>query len=390
MSGDFSDLAYFDDSIVNDKVRSLIADDDFLKYVAGYLKPTKWGIEIPNFITPYFVRKRFLKNGYDDIDSVDKFHQIVWKSAFEEKFRESMNKFDWSFSDKDSLENKLESGEGVVFLSNHRNIVADPFILGYVLNDEFNRVPRFGIGDNLFSFNHFFEDIARLSGCFKVKRDGSLSDIKQMSRYISHIVSEGEMVWLAQRSGRSIDFTDKTQEGVLKMLKLGLRSSKLEDMNIVPVTISYQFEPTEFLLAARMALETRGVYEKHPMEDEYSIRAGLIGSKGDVHVHFGDVMSLKNLDAKGLDDCIHDGLKIYGINLGANQALLENNRIRRQLGLLETGSTNFGDWYFERIKWCDNASDMLKSKFGYDVKPLELLANYTQMYANPYIMKGSF
>jgi hypothetical protein len=74
-----------------------------------------------------------------------------------------------------------------------------------------------------------------------------------MSQYIHFAVNEkGENVWIAQREGRAKDSDDRTQEAVLKMFAMGGEGSvidRLKHLHIVPLAISYEYDPCDYLKA---------------------------------------------------------------------------------------------------------------------------------------------
>lgn len=62
---------------------------------------------------------------------------------------------------------------------------------------------------------------------------------------------------MAQREGRAKDSNDKTQESLLKMLNLAGKGSFIENMielNICPLSISYEYDPCDYLKAKEFQL----------------------------------------------------------------------------------------------------------------------------------------
>ena len=150
-----------------------------------------------------------------------------------------------------------------------------------------------GIGDNLAS-TPMFMDVARTNNMFLIKRKGSKRELLEssilLSKYIRYnIVEKHDSVWIAQRNGRTKDGEDKTQQGVLKMFEKSSTAADIIDgfreLNIVPVVISYEYEPCDTFKARELCLTERdGVYVKAKDEDFNSMRAGILQKKGNVHI----------------------------------------------------------------------------------------------------------
>ena len=134
--------------------------------------------------------------------------------------------------------------------------------------------------------------------------------LKNLSEYINFSIKEDDHpVWIAQREGRAKDGLDKTDPAIIKMLTLAGRkqgfAESLKNLNIVPVSISYEYDPCDQMKARELlAIATNGSYEKGEQEDVQSIAAGISGFKGRVHLHFGDVMGDDYEDADQVAELI--------------------------------------------------------------------------------------
>ena len=179
---------------------------------------------------------------------------------------------------------------GALFLSNHRDIVMDAAWLSMLLRYRLNIRPYMGIGNNLYG-RWWLRVFFRLNRCFTVVRDGSPRELLQHSQHLSdymhHLRSRGKSIWLAQREGRAKDGNDRTQEAVLKMLTLGGSCGSVIDairrMNICPTSISYEYDPCDYLKAAEMQLKRDNPDWKKTKEDDiFSMRTGVFGRKGKV------------------------------------------------------------------------------------------------------------
>ena len=190
----------------------------------------------------------------------------------------------------------LKAGRNYLFISNHRDITMDPAFVNYMLYHAGHETLQIAIGDNLLK-KPFVTDLMRLNKSFIVHRSLKgrelLQSLKLLSEYMHHCVSNGENVWIAQREGRAKDGIDKTDPALLKMLAMGRRNlslgESLNSLNIVPVTISYEYDACDMLKAKELyQIETQGSFTKTDQSDIQSIVTGLIGFKGRVHVAFGE------------------------------------------------------------------------------------------------------
>ena len=180
------------------------------------------------------------------------------------------------------------------FVSNHRDIVLDSALLDVLLYDAgFNTTCEIAIGDNLLSLP-WVKDLVRLNKSFIVQRSLSprefLMASKKMAEYMHYVVGEkNDNIWIAQREGRAKDSNDRTQPSILKMMAMGGEGSpvdRLRQRHIVPLAISYEYDPCDFLKAAEFQLR-RDVpgWKKTALDDVNSMRTGIMGYKGEVHYH---------------------------------------------------------------------------------------------------------
>lgn len=180
------------------------------------------------------------------------------------------------------------------FVSNHRDIVLDSALLDVLLYDAgFNTTCEIAIGDNLLSLP-WVKDLVRLNKSFIVQRSLSprefLMASKKMAEYMHYVVGEkNDNIWIAQREGRAKDSNDRTQPSILKMMAMGGEGSpvdRMRQLHIVPLAISYEYDPCDFLKAAEFQLR-RDVpgWKKMALDDVNSMRTGIMGYKGEVHYH---------------------------------------------------------------------------------------------------------
>ena len=190
----------------------------------------------------------------------------------------------------------LDKNKSYLFIANHRDILLDSALMQLYLINNGLPTTRSAIGDNLLSAP-IYTDIAKISNMFTVIRANTprtmLINSTLMSEYIRHsICKEKISVWIAQRNGRTKDGLDKTQQGVLKMLYSSNKENvfhSLKQLNIVPVTVSYEVEPCDRMKARELILtKLNKIYIKEHNEDYRSITTGIFTYKGKVHLQFGE------------------------------------------------------------------------------------------------------
>lgn len=180
------------------------------------------------------------------------------------------------------------------FVSNHRDIVLDSALLHVLLFDSgCDTTTEIAIGDNLLKLP-WVKDLVRINKSFIVERSLPMRQMlmasKRLSEYMHYVVNQKtDNVWIAQREGRAKNSDDRTQEAILKMMTMGGEGSikeRLMSLHIVPLAISYEYDPCDFLKAREMQLR-RDVenWKKGPMDDVVSMQTGIMGYKGHIHYH---------------------------------------------------------------------------------------------------------
>lgn len=178
------------------------------------------------------------------------------------------------------------------FVSNHRDIVLDSALLDVLLVDAGCKTTcEIAIGDNLLSLP-WVKDLVRINKSFIVERSVSLRQMllssKRLSDYMHLVIAQKhDNVWIAQREGRAKDSNDRTQESIIKMMVMGGEESlveRLKGLHIVPLAISYEYDPCDFLKAQEFQLK-RDIadWKKGPMDDVVSMQTGIMGYKGHIH-----------------------------------------------------------------------------------------------------------
>ena len=217
------------------------------------------------------------------------------------------------------------------FISNHRDIVLDSAFLDVMLvNSGYPTTVEIGIGDNLLIYP-WIKRLVRMNKAFTVRRGLTAHEMLRssqlMSRYIHYAVSQKkENIWIAQREGRAKDSDDRTQESVLKMLAMG---GDLRELNIVPLTISYEYDPCDYLKAQEFQQKRDNpAFKKSRQDDLDNMKTGIFGYKGRVSYHCAAPVNtwMDELDtslpkneyftalARRMDRELHRGYRLYPCN----------------------------------------------------------------------------
>lgn len=190
-------------------------------------------------------------------------------------------------------EQYFEGGKKHVILSNHRDIVLDPAFLQVILHKNRVTTTEIAVGDNLIS-SPFIEDIIRSNKMIKVTRSHSPREVyeasKLLSEYIrSQVATQKSSIWIAQRNGRSKDGNDQTEQGLLKMLDMSSQGDfegGMKALDLLPLAVSYEFEPCAAYKTREVYVSRRQTYVKAPDEDLNSIITGISQWKGRIHFEF--------------------------------------------------------------------------------------------------------
>lgn len=272
---------------------------------------------------------------------------------------------------------ELDFSKNYLFISNHRDITLDAALVDCILLNQSSKTLRIAIGDNLLQ-SDFVRLLLRLNKCFKVKRSDIYSrnffkHLQKLSAYINFCLKvDNHSVWLAQSAGRSKDGLDKTDPAIIKMLAMNKGSdvdfsTYINNLHIVPVSISYEYDPCDVLKAKELyTLATTGQYVKSVNEDFISIGKGILGYKGNVHLGFGKPLNknFNNADAvaKFLDQQIVENYKLHASNLLAYEKLY--NRLPLQLS-------------------CNDQNKRRLFEKRLNLVPAHLKSYWLAMYANP-------
>ena len=257
---------------------SKVADNPLVSQVSKYFFPDKE----PGFLTG------LLKN----VKSVDEFQILVMSKVVEWVLAHTAHNFSY-----DGIKH-IDPTRKFLAMSNHRDIILDPAITQLVLYRNNIPMTEIAVGDNLLT-NPFIEYLIRSNRMIKVVRGISARELylssQLLSEYIRLNITTGKSsIWLAQRQGRTKDGADITEQGLLKMLDMSGKEDFLhnfKELNIIPLSISYEIEPCDVLKARELLISRTQKYVKADGEDLHSIITGIKQQKGNIHLHIGEQLT---------------------------------------------------------------------------------------------------
>jgi len=373
---EFEKIRPYDDSEAVTALKR-VADNPILSLISKYLFPRESHSYLPEMLK--------------SVTDVDNFQAKVMYSVVTAILAKTSEGFTCS-----GTENISNHGRRFLAVSNHRDIVLDPALILYALSDAGQDFLELCVGNNLLQ-NKLIEDLMRSNRMITVVRGTNAREIytcsQVLSKYIRHKITSGESsIWIAQREGRTKDGTDTTEQGVLKMFDMSGEGSFYENfkaLNIVPVSISYEYEPCDAKKAREVLIKRTEKYVKKPKEDTHSILTGIRQQKGHIHLHFGKPLSD--------DDLLHassfSGNERY-------QALMRiiNNRINEGYQLFKTNYIGYdlmnGTDTFLGVKYLPEDLAFFKSYTDHKLNKLESRLDRSQLediflhiYGNPVIAK---
>ena len=275
---EFSDIAPFTDEEADAALNRL-----------SHHPNTKW---ISKFIFPD-KPETFLAELLRSIHTVDEFQRMVMLEAIQWCVSNTMTSFTF-----DGLENAKALNRQFIAMSNHRDIILDPALTQRVLMGNGFEGTQICVGDNLLRFKTV-ELLIRSNRMIKVIRGISARELylssQLLSRYIRETITSGTAsVWIAQRQGRTKDGWDTTEQGLLKMLDMSGTKDFVQnfmELCIVPLSVSYEYEPCDILKAREILISRTQKYVKSETEDLESIMMGIKQPKGHVHLHIDKPLS---------------------------------------------------------------------------------------------------
>ncbi len=311
-----------------------------------------------------------------NVDSPYQFQTEFMRNAIWKIVKSSSTDLTWS-----GLEH-LDKNTAYLYVANHRDILLDSAILQIILDKEGFETSEITFGSNLMA-EGFITDFGRMNRMIPIKRDGNTKELyeisRQLSAYIRHTILDKKVsVWIAQRNGRTKDGKDMTQTGLLKMLNMSGTESLKENMkqlNIVPISISYEYEPCDHYKVQESLISMNEKYVKAPGEDLNSVLTGIKQPKGRIHLAFGKPIN-EEIDqiSEGLNEnekikCvtalidrqIHQNYYLNAVNYIAYDLSNQTNRFEEHYNASEKES--FINYIDSKIVSLKGEPDILKKIF---------------------------
>ena len=280
-SRDFDEIRPYEAGEMKQAFEELLADRQFQLVLKGF---APW--------MPKWARNGLLRLAFTGVKTPLDFQKRFMKPVVKWIIRKHTD--GCSFKDS-GLESCSKQDGRFTFVSNHRDIVLDSAFLDVMLVDNgYPTTVEIGIGDNLLIYP-WIKRLVRMNKAFTVRRGLTAHEMMRssqlMSSYIHYAVTKKkENIWIAQREGRAKDSDDRTQESVLKMLAMGnsvvgaSAADSLRELNIVPLTISYEFDPCDYLKAQEFQQKRDNpAFKKSRQDDLDNMKTGIFGYKGRVH-----------------------------------------------------------------------------------------------------------
>lgn len=373
---EFSDICPYDDSEFQEKIAGLVKEPGF-EHAVKYVMPD--------------VDYEAFAKGLMTINSQKAFQFNVMLPFLQMLVQKTTSGISASGFDN------IENSQSYTFITNHRDIVLDASFLNMCLVE--NKFPtcEVAIGSNLLIFD-WITDLVKINKSFIVKRNlpmlQALKAAKQLSAYIYYAVNDKKQsVWIAQREGRAKDSNDRTQESLIKMMGLEGPGNLIENLlvkKLTPISISYEYDPNDYLKAREFLLRRNNPdYQKSERDDLFSMETGIMQFKGRVHFNAGECINsqieeLKEISDRNeiirqvctiIDNSIHLGYKIYPINYIAYDEIEGGERFRSCYSEEELKTVNL--YLDKQLSKVTDVPDITTDDITYMRKMM------LEMYANP-------
>lgn len=314
--------------------------DDEIHEVFERLKTEETFLELIKYLFPEFSTKQFI-NKLLNISSIREFQTEIISPYVKEVLKKTTKGITVSGIEK------LDPQKHYLYISNHRDIVLDSAILNVLLVERGYDTTEIAIGDNLLIYP-WITDLVKLNKTFIVNRNLPVRQMMESSQRLSAYIREtltkrNQSIWIAQREGRSKNGDDRTQASLLKMLNIsgnGNFAKNFSEINIVPLSISYEYDPCDYLKALEFLHKRDNPDYKKTQEDDLKhMGAGIKGRKGRVHFAFGTPITdelnalndlPKNDQIQGLaeliDQQIHSNYKLWPGNFIAHDLIHQSEQ----------------------------------------------------------------
>ena len=324
------------------------------------------------------------------IHTVDEFQSIVMSKAIQWVIDHSVKEFTY-----DGLDN-LKSIEGkYLAMSNHRDIILDPAFLQLILLRNGLPDTQICVGDNLLK-QKSVELLIRSNRMIKVIRGISARELylssQLLSKYIREVITSGtSSVWIAQRQGRTKDGLDTTEQGLLKMFDMsGTKdfTDNFKELNIIPISISYEYEPCDILKAREILISRTQKYVKSETEDLESIIQGIMQPKGNVHIQFGKPLTDQEIEEASLCD---KNDRYQSIRHAVDARIIEGYKLWKTnymaYDIVNGGSKYAGEYTPEDLQAFKGYIEALLGKVEPTLDRDELRDILLHIYSNPVLSK---
>ncbi len=295
----FKDISPYSDQEVNGQIENLLNNILFFKQLAKLLFPISSKL-FPGLVEIYIKAK--FRSSFQSVNSIKEFQSSL--APYVKKLI-SRTTDGFTFSGEENL-----SSRASVYIGNHRDIALDAAFLNFLLYEQSKETLRVAIGDNLLDGN-YAEILMRLNKSFVVHRDihgikETLKRLTKLSKYIDQsLFKDNESIWIAQKEGRANDGNDFSDVAVIKMLYLCKRKELsfaewVKKINIIPVSISYEYDPLDITKATGWDHHEKMSLEEINESDLNELATGLFGYKGRVHLHICDPIDYQGDDIEEL------------------------------------------------------------------------------------------
>jgi len=364
----FDDIRPYTDSEIPSAMQRLIGSE-FFSLLCSYVYPDRDIKDVRTMVAGF--------------KTIRDFQLEVMKCVNEQVISRSMTAFSFSGIEQ------LSPAKRYLFVSNHRDIVLDSCLMQYILYRHGHETTEITFGANLMS-SPLIIDIGKSNKMFRVERGGNMKDFYMSSKHLSDyirfcITQKNESVWIAQRNGRTKNGHDRTDQGIIKMFCLSRPDDKIEalaELNIVPVSVSYEWESCDILKALELYESRNSRYVKKPGEDLNSIITGIIQPKGRVNITF--CKPIERDELLTFDKCTNNE---YHKNVAQllDQRIIDaymltpNNFIAHDL---RYGQTRYADRYTadERNAFCKRMEKLRQ----FDISEPDVLRDiFLGIYSNP-------
>ncbi len=373
MNNQFDDIRPYYDSEIPAAMQNIV-NSNFFGLLCTYVYPGR---------NPEDVRNMMLS-----FRTIRDFQLEVMRCVNEQVIRRSITDFTYSGVEQ------LDPDKHYLFVSNHRDIMLDACLLQYILYKNGHETTEITFGANLMS-SPLVIDIGKANKMFRVERGGNMKDFYKsslhLSDYIRYVLTQkGQSLWIAQRNGRTKDGLDRTDQGIVKMFCMSCSEDKiraLSELNIVPVSVSYEWESCDVLKALELYESRSQRYVKKPGEDLNSILTGIAQPKGRVHFTFCPqvtVDELRQFDHLTNNEYHRAVAQLLDRRICSAYRLTPNNFIAHDL---RYGQQRYTDRYTpaERQAFLNH----MEKLNDFDIQEPDILRDiFLGIYANPVVSAG--